>query len=1835
MTSQRDNGGTPRELDALETFDDLREALFRYYDTPFGLANQALQRKRQELLDRDGGAWRRPLLEIRSQYVASDRSIADSVAEAGAPAELAQLASVGLLKGAPSLYKHQHEALIRSIRDGQDVVITAGTGSGKTESFMLPTLASLVTESASWPGDTGPARRWWEAYNGEWVPQRHGEIGHLPAVRTLVLYPMNALVDDQLTRMRRALDSDAARTWLDIHRNGHRFYFGRYTGATPVPGDVGSRSSLGSLRAYLQETERRNAQARAEGDSGDAAFFVPRLDGAEMRSRWDMLVAPPDILVTNYSMLNVMLLRPRESHIFDQTRAWLDATPGAKFTLIVDELHMYRGTAGTEIAYLIRMLRNRLGLDTAPERLRIMAASASLDPKRDLGFLEEFFGIERDRFAVLAGETVRPASTVMDISVHASRLAGLGNSPSREEAVEVLSTSSSADALVNALTSSAGHPAACSDDTAADRLFPGVEDQAGRRSAIRGLLAALRSADLQDSPKIRAHMFFRNIGGMWACSDPKCSAAERPDDTDRTVGRLYAEPATRCLCGARVLDLLYCQTCGDVFLGGYVNAQATSAASFNAAMLPDRSELDKLPDRLPARPTAANYIVYWPRQDQPILNSPKWSRSGGGASADFAFRRSRYIPSTGRLQNMPDEFTGWSFHVRPGPGREPVSLDRLPPFPTQCPSCGDDSELTRTRRGALDLTDPDRLRSSIRGMRTGFEKFSQVLTDQLLTELPESQRKLVVFSDSRQDAAKLASGLGLRHYQDLLRLLLLREVREQGNPQADLGLIQAYYTQKENKPDAELVKAAMQRFRARGQDRALRDLRSIWSDDLDANPADEPDLVAILSALPSLEAHRVDLEPRLLTMGVNPAGPAASIQRSFVKGSPALSWTSLFDWDKEPPEKAYRLDERQEKLYEEISRSLQEEMLQGLFSSAGRDFESLGLGWLCMTNDSAPLAMPPTSDQSLVRASLRVLGHLRRFEGMRFGQQEPPAQLKRFWKSVADQYGLDPDDVRGRVERAWSGAVAEYIIKPGQVGIRQGEGKEWACMRCQRRHLQPGALTCTKCLTPLPPEPGIFEQDDAVEDYYAWQANAGTDPFRLNCAELTGQTDRIDAQSRQARFQDVFLDKDEIPRADGIDLLSVTTTMEVGVDIGALTAVLMANMPPTRFNYQQRVGRAGRRGSPVAIALTVCRGRSHDDYYFTHPDRITNEETPKPYVSMDMPAVFHRVLASEVLRRSFTDVLSQALNGGMDQTRNVHGQFGLAGDWQEVRSAIINWIGRHNTDIEVIANALKINTREAIPKIDPASWVREELLPSIDLEASKLGGHPDLSQRLAEAGVLPMFGFPTRVRYLYTSEPRNSYPWPPRGAIDRALPIAVAQFAPGAESVKDGRVYTAIGIAAFTPGGHMPQPVQDPMGQRQSIAYCRACGHLEEDARRRDQGGETPSCPACGADGDSYQVAELCEPLGFRGDLRRDFDGTFTWSARTTTTRTAADLSTLSTLSQDNLVVFSGPGRRYAVNDNNGRLFSFQKTKPTDPWKGFLSVDLAAAERYVQQRLGSEGAEPPVALGASQHTDLFLLGPAKAVDPVRGLRLSLEAVRQADGYHEPIHGRRAAWISLATLLRRAACPHLDIQPQELVAGVHGAADRGKAPVYAFLADTLDNGAGYCTHLGSSPEHLATFLAKTDAYIAELEEGDHSTLCNASCYHCLRDYTNMSAHALLDWRLARDLLDILRGRDLKVDVEKHSMVLTAWAKDAQAQIHELPSGTIAVYEGGDWGDSCIAVAVKHPLEAADALAGPRVTQLRLEVRAARPDAQAILLIDEFLLDRTPSVITAEMERFSGS
>jgi hypothetical protein len=606
-----------------------------------------------------------------------------------------------------------------------------------------------------------------------------------------------------------------------------------------------------------------------------------------------------------------------------------------------------------------------------------------------------------------------------------------------------------------------------------------------------------------------------------------------------------------------------------------------------------------------------------------------------------------------------------------------------------------------------------------------------------------------------------------------------------------------------------------------------------------------------------------------------------------------------------------------------------------------------------------------------------------------------------------------------------------------------------------------------------------------------------------------------------------------------------------------------------------------------------------------------------------MVSVFRRVLLGEVLRQAFEPLQPEDRRKGPDMTTNVHGQFGLAADWPVHRGAVRRWIAEHPDRIRAAAAALRAGTPESIAALDPVAAI-DELLGEVDEVASRTVGHSDLSQRLAEAGLLPMFGFPTRSRLLYRSIPQKTFPWPPADSVNRDLAVALSKFAPGSETPQDGRLLRSSGVVSLVPSGRGVQAAEDPFGPEQLVAMCRICSHVDPQAVVDPETGSAGTCPACGAESKYYRAVPFREPAGFRAAREaRDYDGYRELGSNATSARTATDLEKtaprIHRAADDWMVVHTGSGDRYIVNTNAGKLFRFVKN--SGPWRGYLALDSPKAE-----------ADLEIALGATQHTDMLFVGAKGALDTNRGLRFDISKSQQIDGFPEAYHGRRAAWYSLAALLRRAAAPHLDVQPEELLSGIHGSDAPVAAPVMAYLADSLDNGAGFSTYLGSE-EHIEEFLQAVDRYVHDLEADHHARNCRSSCYACLRDYSNMRLHPLYDWRLARDLTDALRGRKLRIDPEEHAVLLKGWAdEEPTVSLKETAAGPVALFTSDFTGEP-VAVAVKHPLESAtDECGNERLQALRNEVRAGGL-ATRIAFADSYGLDRTPAAVIEQVHIFA--
>lgn len=1747
--------------DPFATFEHIREAFLRYLDSPFRLRYPALMEERRALFDQDRQLYREPLFEPIVPYASSALSIHAACADLGVSRDAGEFISCGLFPAERTLYSHQLDAW-RESRAGKAVVVTTATNSGKTECYLMPIFAQLVEESPAWGAPAQPTPFWWDTRGAGRTAQRANEVEDRPsALRALLLYPLNALIEDQLSRIREACDGPAARAWMEENRPGQRFWFGRYTGATPVPGLPTNDNKRAELRRRLRivarDWQRALASAATRGDRRILNYFQDPA-GSEMWSRWDMQDHPPDILITNYSMLNIMLMRGVEEPIFDQTRAWLAQSPSNLFHLVVDELHSYRGTPGTEVGYLLRALLDRLGLTPDSPQLRIVATSASIEDDADSRqYLEQFFGRDPDSFVLIDGDQQRfpdpgggvlrdaasfiragaalnsdPTSAVRELSVQntdgRSGAAALGGVLSETGALEAVRRAGKAGPFtVQALAREVFH-----DTAEADAL-------SAAESLLRCLTAARTDDDTAPLP-LRVHYFFHNAGRLWVCTNPQCTGRTGQTPTGAEpppVGALYTEPRPRCdACQAAVLELLYCQPCGEVLLGGF---QKPDPDSPNAWFLsPDSPDLERVPDRSASlRRSVSEYMVFWPASGRPLAKAthagPRWQWQQEGqtgwmwapALLDQQIARLTRPP---RVQAPQPGVTGGFVFIGPDPAANA--------FPSKCPQCG--ADWARRRVG-----------SPIRDLGSGFQRVVQLLGDAVMRELQPANRKLVLFSDSRSDAAKLSTGIKLAHHLDTLRQaafeLLAREAEDAAERQSREQAVHEKAVQLAAL-EARQQEAPLAEEEGLQRQALLRELPPEVSGEVlryavaggPAPGALTPPLTPGAYAAAEFNSLLDAARARLLDVGMNPGGPQPSVTkyRPRRRGASTIWWDELFGWTNSPLTYRAGLQPVQQQLRDQIEASLRRAVINDvLFADGSRDFESLNLGFLFVDEGG-----PQTVEDEATASTIRMLAQRQRWTGSDAeGQPQAPGYIERYLEGVAGQAGLNPISLLNSVVSRLGGSLTQWLIAPEDMLIlapRPDANRSIAvyeCTTCGRSHLHRSGGVCTTCFRLLPASPAMRPVDAQPEDYYEFLARSGAPLFRLHCEELTGQTNSEDRISRQRRFQEVFLEEENASAA-GVDLLSVTTTMEAGVDIGALQAIALANMPPVRFNYQQRVGRAGRRGLGMSAVLTLCRGRSHDDYYFERPRLITAEPPPTPYVDVTREEIARRVVNKEVLRRAFRGV-DVPLGGD-----NVHGEFDSIDQWPQHRPVVAAWIAGNPHEIEVICGAILRRTSmdSAAGRNAMATNVRDDLLRAIDEVARHRESlpHKALSERLASMGILPMFGFPTRVRYLYHEWPSLAHGWPPeRGVIDRQLDIAIGQFAPVAQTVKDDELHTAVGVVEYMPFGDQVVAAPDPLGNGVTVGVCRRCQALEPHPAPH---GGCPYCAAARSD-TGYRVVELTEPPGFTTwfAINAEFTGGFEFTPRALRARIGASANPPTTAR--NFSVDASLQRVYRINDNDGTDFVFKKVANQDVWiteEAFSQAlqDLPPAERRAISQPRFDLAEQPRrrALAAISNTDVLTAGIADV--PV-GLCLN-PAVSEA----------RAGWYSFGFLVRRAAAVSLDVAESELDLGIQPIMDFSSpfAPPSArvFLSDTLENGAGYCTHLGD-PTHFEALLefmldagATPDrSFWLPLVRPPHEEECASSCHRCLREFGNMAYHPLLDWRTGLDMTRLALDRNAQIDL----------------------------------------------------------------------------------------------------
>jgi len=1926
--------------DPITSFYRIRDFYISYLETAFRIGDTQIQCARRELLEQIGSLCQEPLLEPLPSYPSSNIRINDLIDGHSEflpnftkveRAAFVRLALAGLLpaskndptKGRFNLYTHQLTMLKKGVSSGTPGVVTSGTGSGKTESFLLPVFAAIAKEATTWPeGKLASWTPWWRV-EGQVPSNRRSVAFESPdrpkAIRALVLYPMNALVEDQMVRLRRALDSDNAQEVMTNCFNGNRIFFGRYTSATPVTGwyehprlsrfDTADariekknvRKRITRLKEFLLDLDNTQAEIlRMINDCNDAqrldelrdlAFNFSRSDGSEIVSRWEMQSTPPDILITNTSMLSTMLVREIEEPMFQQTREWLQSTEDAYFYLVIDELHLYRGTSGTEVSYLIKSLFHRLGLSDKKHshKLRVLCSSASLpldeaSREHSLDYLYGFFGTFglgktacKDAWveAVISGPVAKKpkllsCGSIGEITASIESLKDLVhtkgyptdrrilNSVAKSLGLDPTSYSSIKDiaqecvryaglmleygCFQNQQGDEKANSRAASLTTIGARLFP--EQDESPRPAVEALVW-LRSmsgywlswfeAEFDESscPRFRVHTFLRAIEGLFAA--PKSAPIEMSMEKRVTniFGELTIESGDRygeaddSGARSRKVEILYCECCGTLFFGG----KKGSKRSDFVELLPTDPDTDQLPERakgfIVGERSAEDYSLFMPTVDKRFW--PYGSEVPTDDESQGSWIKATYDPRTaiiyfgGRnLQN--DAFiAGWYYNVDPAnfkdTKRHKTTTDPTTALPYQCPSC------------EISFKEKIYKFSPIRGFRVGFSKTTQILASSLMSELNRSSNDkaehFVAFSDSRQDAARAALDLESGHHQDVRREIVVRVLDKTGMAGSKIKALEAEKQELEDRmvelfkkladdPSNREMKRDLNKWYDK-QEAVIQELKKTKTDYVDISDFLEPikpqmgnSLRPILHTLVESGIHPTD------PIGIAPIPKLAGASRS----DELFSWQQLFMSDGEgwcwAAKDGY--EEFLRPAFDEISDDLAALVGETLFSGTYFAVEESGWGYPCFK------AIDESERKRLAKfdAMLRVVADQFRlrpsFSDLQKKDWNVPSdiqaksKLAKFVRSISAE---EPSKLLAEFLEIMSahGHIRGFINVRG-LSYRPvaSDAPFWRC-GCGRVHLHEGAGICTRCYTKLPSNPAGKAIELRETNYLGKRIldNLGSSEnvFRLRAEELTGITTNPAARLR--RFKGILINDDDdmlatnnvaLPvnpdldrRARLIDVLSVTTTMEVGVDIGDLRTVFQANMPPQRFNYQQRVGRAGRRGQAFSFILTVCRSKSHDLHYFRNPEEITGDPPPPPFLTMSLNQILERIIRKNWLVEAFRSMRFDSKQfwpaDRMLQQPDTHGEFIQISDVDNVDS----WL--NNVKAYVIRSQGIRDELIQVCAIDNA--VAESIKDSLTVESligdlkavisQKMNFKAGLGQALAELGLFPMYGMPTRTKQLLTRaaiEPtgRETISF---GSMTRDIDVAIQEFAPGRLLIKDKRSYLTAGFvsgdftrARIVSGRHVYAP-ETSVGHSTEIVECPECRTLSHGLKgiAIDQ-----NCHNCGALLTGAEITLTYEPSGFITSLHE----------------LPHDLSIeeLNTRASRTSVAFSKPISNYITTPNTNLLLSFDDRSELmrlnkgvfsdGKWSGFSAINSTLTTKlidkghersiivhniWVDKTVRDTNLQPkrhkqstlPKQYSQSKNSievDNFFLSARKITGSIviepETMSDIYEFLNIAPNVEFPIKPAfRAAAISACTLIVDYASRELfDVDPSEfeiLPATVRLRA--GKRVLALQIADELVNGSGLSSRLAQhNYDGKPNIVSVIEAILSNNDRSQmtrftsdrhHYQQCLTACYRCLHRYGNQQYHGLLDWRLGFDLLRILMDKNYTCGIDGDFLDHSYW------------------------------------------------------------------------------------------
>lgn len=1337
-------------LHPIQTTTKLTESYTRYLKTIYPFRDDNLRQYFWEKLERREQLVKGPLLEASPPFK-TGLSIAQLVQEGVLHSSFRTLCHPeSPLPYERPLYMHQEKAIRNVVQEKNNLIVATGTGSGKTESFLIPILDYLLREEAAGTLSSG--------------------------VRALLLYPMNALANDQLKRLRALLERYPQIT------------FGRYIGETEY-----------NLR-------------KAETAYREEFHTVPLSN--ELIAREQMWETPPHLLLTNYAMLEYLLLRPQDNVFFNGPKS------GHWRFIVVDEAHVYDGAAGIEVAMLLRRLKEAV-VQSKTRQLTCIATSATLGKGREdfpkaAAFAHQLFGepfevrdvVEGERQSITAlgtawgesnpqlyGELDRlleqekvTVTAVADLcnqhNIPHTIVAQIRQATDISEALYVLLQG---DQRLHDLQTCLEIEGPELLTELATRFLPELSAIEATEAMTHLVNLAVRARPDGDSLPLlpaRYHVFARALEGAFACFNQAAHADGKP--------HLFLNRHEKCPdCGARVFEIATCARCGITYI--VADEKPETGAENKQHLHLHVPKGGFYTDKRPLRYYILTDFIPDPNEDELAAEE----------TADEDWLAYTLCIQCGQIVEKGQSLAcacQTAVDIRRAP------FDGLEHEKMHCSHCA-----TRSRGGVVYrfLTGQDAPVSVLAtALYTRIPPASPPNKDQPdMRDKPGQGRKLLIFADSRQDAAFFAPYLERTYDNILYRHLIYQSLPSHSHLHDDLRLDDMAESLREKAQEAGLFGLHD------GREEKIRQVKKWLIRELAAY-----DTYQSLEGLGMVQIH--------LKWPMGWQAPLPLLEPP---------------WNLSPAEAEILL----RLLLNTLRRNTVIKFPDGV--DPQDDFFAPRKAAFYVTDQ-------PMSGEKTPRSLLRWLpgkdsnGRVDILEKLLKNSTPDLSPLDR--RRVAKQTLADLAEHFFNPQSVWR--QQEYLLHthlPRQQGIgyqlnykiwQWQRAKEtsslWQCNQCRsiHHHSLRGICPTYGCQGQL--QPKTLSQLNQLDNHYR-HLYRHLHPAAIKVQEHTAQWTATEART----IQNQFVNGD-------INVLSCSTTFELGVDVGELQAVLMRNVPPGTANYVQRAGRAGRRKETPAFTLTYAQRRSHDLAHYANPKNIVAGKVAPPVITICNPKIvrrhMHSVLIADFLRWCGTThdrfATRTQLKVGSFLTPQPEAIDGpallreyMAQRPSHLRESLLRIVPEALQDelevmdwgwLEKLTNADGTGAFDLASnrEMDTLRYYEEQIREAADAKnygrANQLQKvqntilDRDLLNFFGQHNVLPKYGFPVDVVDFITDYVPDDTAR--RVELQRDLRVALSEFAPGAKLVAAKKIWKS---------GGLYKPPHDRTWEPFAFAICPDC----------------------------------------------------------------------------------------------------------------------------------------------------------------------------------------------------------------------------------------------------------------------------------------------------------------------------------------------------------------------------------------------------------------------------